>query len=176
MLDIYVPIVRETAISFELEPPAPSEFRDRIRQVLCWAPWLVAVGDDGAIAGYTYASRFRQRPAYRWTVEVTIFVAERARGQGVGRLLYGRLLGALELQGFRTAVAVIALPNPASVALHERLGFAPAGVLRAVGYKLGRWHDVGLWQRELAAVAGHRPPLAVEGVRDTAAWRALFAD
>ena len=79
MLDIYAPIVRETAISFELEPPVASELRDRIRQVVCWAPWLVAVGDDGAIAGYTYASRFRQRPAYQWTVEVTIFVAEWAR-------------------------------------------------------------------------------------------------
>jgi L-amino acid N-acyltransferase YncA len=143
--------VRETAISFELEPPTAREIRRRIRESGVKTPWLVIV-DGSRVKGYAYASPFRGRPAYRFTVEVTVYVDAAHRGQGVARALYGSLLEALRADGYRRAVAGIALPNPASVALHESFGFAPVGVFRKVGWKLGRWHDVGFWQLDLPRV------------------------
>src|SRR5439155_1132953 len=114
------------------------------------APWLLCEA-RGGVLGYAYAGRFHARRAYQWTVEVTAYVHAHHHREGVGRGLYTSLLGCLALQGFRSAVGVIALPNPASVGLHERMGFVPGGVLRAVGYKHGRWHDVGWWQLALCA-------------------------
>jgi phosphinothricin acetyltransferase len=101
------------------------------------------------VAGFAYGGPHRTRAAYRWSVDVTVYVAEQARGHGVGRALYGALLPALAERGFHAAFAGIALPNPGSVALHEAVGFTPLGVYREVGFKLGRWHDVGWWQRLL---------------------------
>lgn len=112
-------------------------------------PWIVATaGDD--IVGYAYAGPFSGRPAYDWSVETSVYVAEAARGRSVGKGLYASLFDILAAQGYRQALAGIALPNPASVALHERAGFAPIGMYRAVGWKFGSWHDVGWWQRGLA--------------------------
>lgn len=147
-LAIYRPVVRHTAISFETEVPTPDQFRARIGDVLTRAPWLVADSGD-AIEGYAYATPYRNRAAYRWSMETTVYVAESAQRHGLGRRLYAALLECLREQGYVNALAAITLPNPASVALHERLGFRPAGVLAGVGYKLGRWHDVGWWQLRL---------------------------
>jgi phosphinothricin acetyltransferase len=148
MREIYAPIVRETPISFELVPPSLEDYRLRVASVLETMPWLVCE-EKGEIVGYAYASRFRPRPAYQWTAEATVYVHPRQKRRAVGRALYAALFDGLRLLGYRSVIAVIALPNPASVALHEALGFLPAGVFRSVGYKLGRWHDVGFWQLAL---------------------------
>lgn len=148
MLRIYAPVVRETAISFELAPPSADEMRERVRNILATHVWLVC--EDGPeIAGYAYASKFRPREAYQWTAEVTVYVDSAQQRRGIARALYLALFEAMRLQGFCSAIAVIALPNDASVKLHEGLGFRRVGVFERVGYKLGRWHDVGWWQLEL---------------------------
>jgi len=147
---IYAPVVRGTAISFELEPPSVDEMRTRIVATLPLLPWLVSLDAHGAVDGYAYAGRHRERPAYQWAVDTTAYVRDDRRGCGVGRRLYMRLFGELCRLGLHQAFAGIALPNEASVALHESLGFAPIGVYRRVGFKHGAWRDVGWWQRELA--------------------------
>ena len=119
-------------------------------------PWIVAENEIGALVGYAYASAFRQRPAYRFTVETSVYLGPGAQRQGLGSRLYRSLLATLEGQGFAQAIAAITLPNPPSLRLHERVGFAEAGVYSKVGYKLGEWRDVALWQRPLAATAN--PP------------------
>ena len=171
MLAIYVPYVRDTVISFETEPPTEDEFRRRVRATLEVAPWLLCEA-RGGVLGYAYAGRFHARRAYQWTVEVTAYVHAHHHREGVGRGLYTSLLGCLALQGFRSAVGVIALPNPASVGLHERMGFVPGGVLRAVGYKHGRWHDVGWWQRALGEPGtSPEPPRPPAALRESPEWR-----
>ena len=161
MLAIYAPIVLETAISFELEPPTVEEFRGRIGQTLARYPWLVCeIG--GEIAGYAYASEYKPRAAYRWSVEVTVYVNADFRRRGVGRTVYAALFERLRAQGFYNAYAAISLPNDASVGLHESLGFEHLGTMRNVGFKLGRWHDVGWWQMELLPASG--APVEVKGM------------
>ncbi len=141
---IYAPIVRETTISFEMEPPDTAEIRRRMEAGPVRLPWLVAeMGRD--VAGYAYAAAFRSRPAYRWSVETTVYIASSARRRGAGRALYERLLADLRGLGYVSAYAGIALPNDASVRLHEAAGFIPAGVFPAAGYKHGGWVDVGWW-------------------------------
>lgn len=151
--DIYAPIVRDTVISFEMEPPGAAEMRRRIRDTLEIYPWLAAER-DGRPLGYAYASAHRTRAAYRWSCDVSVYVSPHAQRERVGTALYARLLEILTGQGFRNAFAGIALPNAASIALHERMGFAHLGTYRGVGYKLGAWHDVGWWQKQLSSTAG----------------------
>ena len=146
---IYRPIVSATTISFETEAPSDQEIRQRIRDTVVSHPWLV-FERDGAVIGYAYASRHRARAAYQWSVDMSAYVDERFRRLGVGHALYLSLLAILRAQGFANAYAGIALPNPASVALHEKLGFVLTGTYRQTGFKLGQWLDVGHWQRDLA--------------------------
>ena len=146
---IYAPIVRDTTISFELESPSVDEMRARIVSTLQKLPWLVSLDEHGLVDGYVYAGKHRERAAYQWSVDVTAYVREDARGQGVGKRLHGRLFDELVQLGYFQAFAGIALPNEASVALHESLGFVPLGVYRKVGFKHGAWRDVGWWQKEL---------------------------
>lgn len=150
---IYAPIVAGTSISFELTPPTVDEIRGRIVNTLDDLPWLVSEDAMGSVDGYVYASRHRERPAYQWSVDVTAYVREDARGLGVGKRLYRALFAELVTLGYFQAFAGIALPNNASVALHESVGFQPIGVYRNVGFKLGAWHDVGWWQKELRALS-----------------------
>jgi L-amino acid N-acyltransferase YncA len=146
---IYGPIVANTTISFELEPPSVAEMQSRIESTLRRLPWLVSVDAVGCVNGYVYASKHRERAAYQWSVDTTAYVREDSRGQGVGRRLYEALFDELVKLGYVQAFAGIALPNAASVGLHESVGFKPLGVYQQVGYKLGRWHDVGWWQKTL---------------------------
>lgn len=145
---IYAPIVESTAISFEIEPPSVDDLADRIDAALGTHDWLVAER-DGAIAGYAYGGTHRQRAAYRYASEVSVYVHDCERGGGIGRMLYEALFESLRKRDFHTALAGISLPNDASVALHRGVGFEPIGVFRDVGYKFDRWHDVSWWQRRL---------------------------
>ena len=151
--DIYAPYVRDTVISFELTPPSAEEMAKRIETTLQTYPWLVAE-EGGLPLGYAYASQHRSRAAYQWSCDVSVYVAPAAQGRKVGTRLYEQLLDMLAGQGFRNAFAGIALPNAASIALHERLGFEHLGTYTAVGYKLGAWHDVGWWQKQLSTEDG----------------------
>jgi phosphinothricin acetyltransferase len=146
---IYAPYVLETAISFEDVPPTPDEMAARMAAVAAAHPFLVCE-TGGEVVGYAYAGAHRARAAYRWSVDTTAYVTPHLHGQGIGRALYGDLLDRLARQGFHAAFAGIALPNDKSVGLHEALGFRHLGTYAEVGFKFGKWHDVGWWRRPLS--------------------------
>ena len=149
MLEIYRPIVTDTPVSFELEPPTLEEFTERFSRITESDPWLVAV-QDGSIAGYAYASEWRARPAYVATRETTVFVHHDHQRKGIARLLMTELLTRLTAAGAHVVVAGVTLPNGASVSLHEGLGFEHVGTYSEVGRKFDRWHDVGFWALRLS--------------------------
>lgn len=145
---IYRPFVENTSVSFELEPPSDAVMEERIRKIQQRLPWLVCE-DEGIVCGYAYVSPFRDRPAYQWSAETSVYVDSHQHRRGIGRALYTELLQLLVQQGYYTAYACITLPNVASVALHEAFGFEPIGVFRSAGHKFGAWWDVGWWQKPL---------------------------
>jgi L-amino acid N-acyltransferase YncA len=153
--EIYAPYVLETAISFEAEPPAADEMAERIAAAQRSHAWLV-LEEDGEVAGYAYGGPFMSRAAYQWATAVSVYMAAGRQRNGGGRALYAALLDRLAGRGHRTALAGIALPNDASVGLHRAMGFEPVGTYRRVGWKLGRWHDVAWYQRDLLEEDG--PP------------------
>lgn len=144
---VYAPYVAGTVISFEYEPPDGDDIARRMASTPR-LPWLVAER-DGGIVGYAYASAHRTRAAYRWAADVSVYLVDAERGHGTGRALYLRLFDLLRDLGYVAAYAGITLPNPASVGLHESMGFRPVGVYARVGYKHDEWHDVGWWQLAL---------------------------
>lgn len=138
----------DSASSFEERAPTAEEFVRRIERTARTHPWLVA--EDGeAVIGFAYGCPHRERAAYRWAADVSVYVAPEHHRRGVGRALYGSLLPLLVRQGLHVACAGITLPNEASVALHESFGFTPVGVYRRIGFKRGKWWDVGWWELEL---------------------------
>ncbi len=145
LTEIYNPFVLHTTITFEEEPLRDTEMAKRIAEGLARLPWLVEEV-DGRIQGYAYASPWKARSAYRHTVESTVYVHPDAARRGVGERLYRALLDELRRSGIHTVIGLIALPNEASVALHEKLGFVKVAHLREVGRKFNRWIDVGHWQ------------------------------
>ena len=147
-LDVYRPFVDDTAVSFEHEAPSLEEFQQRIRRISRTHAFLVA-DEGGRIAGFAYAGVHRERMAYRWTCEVSVYLGEDFRGRGLGRALYEALFALLERQGYRMMLAGISVPNPASVALHRSLGFDDIGVYRRIGWKAGDWRDVTWLARQL---------------------------
>ncbi len=153
---IYAPHVEAGATSFEEEPPDVAQFAERIALMTATYPWLVAER-DGEVIGYAYACPHRTRPAYRWAVEVSVYVAAAEHRRGHGRALYFELIERLRKQRFHVACAGITLPNEASIALHERIGFVLVGTYRRIGWKDGAWRDVGWWQLELQPAADGRP-------------------
>lgn len=172
---IYQPAVTDSVISFEADPPDAGAMAGRIRATLERIPWLVCETRTG-VCGYAYASRYRERAAYQWSVEVSAYVAPDARRAGVARALYTALFAVLVLQGYRNAYAGITLPNEASVRMHEAVGFTPIGVYRSVGYKLGSWHDVGWFERQLAVRdLEPAPPVPLPGLIGTPALAAALA-
>ncbi len=148
ILSIYRPYVEHTAISFEQVVPSSVEIAERIRSITQNYAWLLYESEE-QLLGYAYATGFRARPAYRWTVETTIYLAKQARGSAIATQLYQALFDNLAHRGFYTAVAVVTEPNPASEKFHRKMGFEKIGIFRAVGYKLNQWHDVGWWQKQL---------------------------
>ncbi len=145
---VYAPYVRDTVVSFEVEPPDETVVAARIHEAQEHHAWLVLV-EGSRVVGFAYAGPWRARPAYRFSCEVSVYLAADRRGAGGGRLLYDRLLRRVADLGYRTVVAVMAEPNPASDALHRSLGFDHVGTLPAVGHKFGAWHDVSLYALRL---------------------------
>jgi phosphinothricin acetyltransferase len=173
---IYAPYVVSTPISFEYDVPGVGEIGERISSTMPECPWLVAEA-SGNIVGYAYAHGFAPRAAYRWSVETSIYLDPAGRGRGVGRALYTCLLDLITAQGYHEAFAGITLPNPASVALHEALGFTPAAMYHRVGWKMGAWQDVGWWQRALAGASPDppAPPLPLDQLPPAVLGRVLSA-
>jgi L-amino acid N-acyltransferase YncA len=154
--EIYAPYVRDTAISFETDPPSAEEMARRITEAQRAHAWLV-LEDGGTVTGYAYGGPFMSRAAYRWSATVSVYLDAGRRGSGGGRALYEALLARLRDRGLRTVLAGVALPNEASEGLHRALGFEPVGTYRRVGWKHGRWHDVAWYQRHLADDSPPRP-------------------
>jgi len=172
---IYAPHVTAASTSFEYVPPDAAEMASRIASTLAYAPYLVL--ETGAeVRGFAYASKHRERAAYQWSVDASVYVRQDAQRRGVGRALYESLFALLRLQGFYAAHAGITLPNPASVGLHEALGFRPVGVYRSVGFKRGAWHDVGWWQLPLRERTGTPdPPRSLTDAQRDPEWASALA-
>jgi L-amino acid N-acyltransferase YncA len=156
---IYAPYVTDTAITFEYDPPSAAEMARRIAASQRAHAWLV-LEEEGRVVGYAYAGPFKERVAYRWSAEVSVYLEAGRRRSGSGRLLYEALFARLTERGFRTLVAVMTLPNDASEGLHRALGFEPVGTLRRVGWKHGEWRDVAWAQRSIGRDDG--PPRELE--------------
>ena len=152
ILAIYAPFVRETAVTFEYGVPSLEEFTLRVEGLSVEYPYLVCEM-DGKIAAYAYASRYMERAAYAWGVQVSVYAAPGARGRGIARALYGSLFAMLEKLGYCNAYALITVPNDRSVRFHESFGFVPAGLHHKCGYKLGAWHDVAWMEKNFGAYA-----------------------
>ena len=172
---IYAPIVRETPISFEYDVPTVADMEARIQSVLQKRPWLV-YERAGEVLGYVYATTFRDRLAYQWGAEVSVYVRPDAQRRGIARGLYTALFDILRLQGYFTAVAGATLPNPGTEKLHEAMGFQLLGVYPRAGYKFNRWHDVIFWYLHLQ----HPPnephePLRLKFVLDSDEWHTAVA-
>jgi len=153
---IYAPHVEAGPVSFEERAPGAAQMAARIERVAATHPWLVAEV-EGEVVGYAYACPYMERPAYRWAASVSAYVAAGHRGEGLGRGLYEELFERLRQQRFQVACAGITLPNEASIALHQRLGFTRIGTSPRIGWKAGAWRDVSWWQLELAPVGAGQP-------------------
>ncbi len=148
--------ITHTCVHFGYTPVTADELRQTWEAARGRYPWLVLELQDG-FAGFTKAGVWRAREAYQWTAEAGIYLDQRAQGRGHGSRLYAALIDELRLAGFQSVIGGITLPNPASVRLHEALGFTPVGTFRRAGFKFGQWHDVGFWQLPLR---GAEPPCA----------------
>jgi L-amino acid N-acyltransferase YncA len=173
--EIYAPAVVERVTSFELVAPAAEEMRSRLTRVLAHYPWLVCEL-DGRVVGYAYASTHNERAAYRWSVDVAVYVGGEVHRRGVGTALYASLFEVLTLQNIRNGYAGITLPNAASEGMHSRAGFKLVGTYHHVGYKFGAWHDVAWLERAiLPAVANPPEPLPFPEIRSTPGVSAALA-
>jgi len=163
ILTIYAPYISGTAISFETEVPSAEEFATRIGAIGGRYPYLVCE-IDGKIAGYAYASKFREREAYRYDVETSIYVAAEYHGSGLAYELYGRLFQILKELGYYNAYASTVTQNTKSVNFHQKFGFKPIGIYHRAGYKFERWHD-GMWLEKEINSSDARPG-RIRAIRD----------
>ena len=167
--NIYEPHVRDSAVSFEVDVPTAADFEVRITRTLERLPWLVCAEGDVVLA-YAYAAPHQERAAFQWSVNVSVYVHEDHGRRGIGRALYTSLLACLRALGYFNAYAAIALPNAASVGLHEAVGFRHIGTFANVGHKLGRWHAVGWWGLALQPPSPPSAPVPLREAVGTAAW------
>ena len=158
ILKIYSEYILTKATTFETEVPTLDQFRHRIEQILIKFPWIVC-RINNSLAGYTYASAFKEREAYQWSAECSVYLSHAFMNKGIGKILYKTLFPIIKYQGIRNVFAGIALPNDPSVHMHERLGFKPIAVYENIGYKLGQWHNVGWWKLQLNDYSTEPPPL-----------------
>ena len=163
---IYAPHVTEGVASFETTPPDAAEMGTRIAATVETYPWLVCDAPGHGVVGYVYATAFNPRAAYQWSVGVTVYIDGHCHRAGIGRALYTSLFALLRLQGFYNAYGGITLPNAGSVGLHEAMGFRLAAMYKEVGFKFGRWWDVGWWELELQP----KPATPTEPLKPHAAW------
>lgn len=171
---IYAPFVRDTSVSFETVEPDGEEIARRIAASGDHHPWLVCERSN-ELLGYAYASQHRGRAAYRWIVEVSVYVREDARRAHIARGLYSALLDIAGLQRRCVALAGITLPNPASVGFHESFGFERVAVYPNMGHKFGAWHDVGWWQRTIDTLPSTPDePESLAALRNTPAFTAAL--
>lgn len=176
MLEIYTRYVNETAITFENSPPSLAEFQKRFDTYTALFPWFVCE-TGGEIAGYSYAYKFKDRPAYGWAAECTVYVKFGMHRRGIGRALYSCLLSTLKLQGYLTAVGVICVPNENSEALHRYFGFTKQSEIKNAGYKLGAWRDVAWYSAALGEYPAEPvPPLPIDKVNKTEEFKALLKE
>ena len=159
LLDIYAPYIRDTVITFEYDVPTAEKFAARIEETAALHPYLVCER-DGQIIGYAYAHRIRERAAYDWAAELSIYLAPEAHGQGVGTALYRCLIDLLEQQRLRILYGCVTLPNEKSQKLHEKLGFSLVGVWHGSGWKFDGWHDVGWFEKRLGGDGPAQPVAA----------------
>ena len=173
---IYAPHVTEGVASFETFPPDAVEMARRIAATTGTYAWLVCELPGTGVAGYVYAATFNPRAAYRWSTAVTVYIDARHPRRGIGRALYTSLFALLRLQGFYNAYGGITLPNAGSVGLHEAMGFRQIAMYREVGYKFGRWWDVGWWAMSLQEKPSVPPadPLQPEAARALPGWQAAL--
>lgn len=148
ILNIYTPYILYSDVTFECTVPTTQEFFVRIQHYTEQFPYLV-YETDGEIAGYAYAGKQREREAFQWNTEISVYVDEKHQRQGIAWKLYSALLAILTLQGYRTAYACITYPNDKSIALHEKFGFIETAMFRHTGYKLGKWHDTVWLEKQL---------------------------
>lgn len=167
---IYAPYCEESAVSFEVVAPSAQEMAQRIATVIVQRPWIV-LEDDGIVIGYAYAAPHNERRAYRWSVNTAIYISRTHQRRGAGRALYTTLFDLLRHLGYHNAVAGITLPNPASVGLHEAMGFVLVGVYRDIGYKLGAWRDVAWYQASIQPLPLEPgEPRAIDALDGTPEW------
>ena len=175
ILEIYAPYISNTSFTFETEVPSVEEFAERIRTYLINWPWLVCE-IDGKIAGYAYATKHRERTAYQWCVETSIYIHDDFQKAGIGKALYIALFEILKKQQFNNIYAVINLPNDKSVTFHERCGFEHFATYEKVGYKLGKWKNVGWWKLSVNEY-GDEPAAPIKlSQLDTSFLPTLFAE
>jgi L-amino acid N-acyltransferase YncA len=173
---IYAPFVESTVVSFEVVPPSVEEMAGRIARISAQYPWLVCERDC-QVAGYVYACQHRERAAYRWAVDVTVYVGTEHQRRGVARALYTCLISMLRKQGFMHAYAGITLPNEGSVGIHEAVGFRKLATYPAVGFKFGEWRDVGWWHLALQPPSANpAEPLPIGTLRESPEIAAAFAE
>jgi phosphinothricin acetyltransferase len=172
---IYRPYCEGSAVSFEQVAPSAAEMAKRIATVTAQRPWIV-LEDGGVIVGYAYASPHNERWAYRWSVNTAIYISGTHHRRGAGRALYVTLFDLLRHLGYYRAIAGITLPNPASVGVHEAMGFERVGVYHDIGYKLGAWRDVGWYEAEIQPrVAEPQEPREIAALDGSQAWRDAVA-
>ena len=157
LLGIYGQYI-DTPITFECARPSEEAFRRRVAEYGAACPYLVWE-EDGRILGYAYAHRLGERAAYQWSAELSIYLGRDSTGRGLGRRLYGALMELLRLQGVRTAYGVVTMPNDASAALHQKLGFGLLGTYHNTGYKNGRWRDVVWFEKHIGSFDGVPEPI-----------------
>ncbi len=175
ILFIYAPYIQITSLTFELEVPSKEKFAERIKNYLQKWPWLVCE-INGEIAGYAYASNYRERAGYQWSCECSVYIHDNFLKRGIAKALYSCLTDILKMQGYRNVYAVINLPNDKSVALHEKCGFEWMATFERVGYKLGHWKDVGWWIKKLNEYDQEPKPITTFKDLDKSNLEKLFED
>ena len=174
ILEIYAPFITETSITFENAAPTLAEFGKRMADIQKKYPWVVFEQDHNP-AGYAYASQFSERAAYDWSVDFSIYVKPQYQGKKIGKALYFALAELLKLQGYYNAYAAITLPNSKSEKLHQGFGFKPIGVYHNVGYKLGKWRDVGWFELKLQDYSpAPATPKTIDEIKHTAEFAEII--